>query len=186
VKTGSTMKKLGIIMFAVTLLSCNLGSDGEDDNFDSGVFFAELERRRSAWEELGINHYRFIMDVSSSAGGPSAAFVTVFPDREPEVLFWSDSGPPPFWVTSPPSNVDPDEPFWPFQGITLTELFASFDDFFRSLVESGFIIRVSYNERYHFPERMNNYFPPGGGWPTDGGGISFSITNFEVLRNSND
>ena len=182
------MKKLGIIMFAVTLLSCNLGSGSDDDSFDSRVFFAELERRRSAWEELGINHYRFTMDVGSSVTGGSLARVTVSPDREPEVLFWADNIAPPSWVTSPrpPSNVDPDEPFWPFQGITLTELFASFDDFFRSLVESGFIIRVSYNERYHFPERMYRYFPPGGGWPTDGGGSHFNITDFEDLRNSND
>jgi len=123
------------------------------------------------------------MDVGSSATGGSIARVTVLPDREPEVLFWADNIFPP-WVTSPrpPSNVDPDQPFWPFQGITLTELFASFDDVFRRSVEIGSFIRARYNERYHFPEEMYNGFPGG----ANGGGISFSITNFEDLRNSND
>lgn len=65
--------------------------------FDEAVFTSE----RAAWEAQGMRHYRFVTAFASDAvyWGPSAE-ITVFPDREPEVVIHSEqSGGGPNWET---------------------------------------------------------------------------------------
>jgi len=167
------MKKIFICMLAVGLFSCDHGSSSNSNDFDPVTFYAEFQRRKAAWEALNIDHYRFTADAGSGAFGFGITTVTVFPDREPDVDF--------IW---PPGMCNdrlpfPNNPFMPFRGITITELFVSLDNFVSELLPLGVIFTIEYNEQYHFPEKVLTWPSPG---QTDGIGSRLDITAFEDLR----
>ena len=153
------MKKLAIIMAAL-FFSCS--NEIPDEKFFD---FHEFHTRRAAWENLGIDHYRFDVSTNHTSFRNSYAYsrITVFPDRAPEIIIYEQG-------TDSPRP----EPF------TIDQRFERIYNFARDLPDGHFIL-VWYNEQYHFPEITHSglIIPPG----FDGGGFSVTrIMQFEDLR----
>jgi hypothetical protein len=67
-------------MVSLMVLSCNTLFDNLFDE-------AKFKRERAAWEAQGPRHYRFATRSRDSVDSvPFSAEITVFPDREPEVV----------------------------------------------------------------------------------------------------
>ena len=169
-KTGSAMKKLGIIMFAVTLLSCNLGS-GSDDDWDPTALKPEFRSRKTAWESQNINHYRYAVQLSTNSIGPTPiTTILVSPNRVPEIVH----------QTWPHPN-----PFGSDRLITIDDVFNLLEDNINHVLEyDDMRLVVEYDARYHFPKNVErSTFLPGGD-----GGVSWilRIFTFEDLRSSDD
>jgi hypothetical protein len=135
-------------------LSCTL--------IDSWFEEAEFKRERAAWEAQGLRHYRFVItSVISSSPDHFTAEITVFPDREPEVVIPSD------------------EPGWePYYGETIDEFYAFIADDIAGSNDVNTWREVRYNTRYHYPE----YYASGFKYPMIGGTTKIKITEFESLE----
>ncbi|MDR3160558.1 MAG: DUF6174 domain-containing protein [Spirochaetaceae bacterium] len=129
--------------------------------FDNGFDEALFRKERAAWEAQGLRHYRFVTTYSSDAfGSRPSVEITVFPDKEPEVV-----------VQREDSGIEE-----PYYGKTIDEVYQYIADEM-SNIRANYSIRIRYHEGYHYPELYS--ISPGG--DVDGGWGGFTITEFEVL-----
>ena len=133
-------------------------------------------------EKLNIDHYRFKGEPSSSSLGGELFIVTVYPDKTPKLEFWN---PNPYFPRAHDIDYYKEQPFAPFYGTTISELFVELEnDIKRQYSSNGFDFRrigvtIEYDEQYHFPKyfsiwRKGNQDP--------GYGASMRISDFEDLR----
>jgi hypothetical protein len=130
--------------------------------FDNGFDEALFRKERTAWEAQGLRHYRFVTTLVSDAvyWGPSAE-ITVFPDREPELIVSSS-----------------DDPLWtPSYGETIDEFYQYIEE---CVADSGWgeYFEVRYNKQYHYPIYYSSRMKDSS-WV--GSGQEIKITEFEPL-----
>jgi hypothetical protein len=127
-----TMVWYGVIVLLMTV-SCNT-------LFDNGFDDALYRKERAAWEAQGLRHYRFVITSSASAEAdfvpvPFTAEITVFPDREPEVvILYRDK--------------ERTEPY--FDGKTIDAIYQRIADDVATLKD--YERTVWYNKQYHYPK----------------------------------
>jgi len=182
------MKKAIIFLLAAGILSCNAGQQGQSEDgrqleqseqseqsdiFDLAVFEAE----RAAWEALGLSSYRFTAQSHFVVPFVIPFTVTVRPGAEPEIRYseWDQE--------KAEQMVDTGKIFPPLSGVTIDELYASMRELAVRNIElqedTGYKIR--YNKEYHYPEFFYDFWRPCGLPPPGATGLSFKITQFEVL-----
>jgi hypothetical protein len=141
------------IIVSLMVFSCNT-------LFDNGFDTNKLEKERAAWEAQGIRHYRYATEFSGGDGTNASVEITVFPDREPEMVEIY-------------SNYPGDSPHY---GKTI-------DEFYQYLKERAAdsqwnqYFSIRYNKQYHYPE----YYSSNVKYPWVGGGVEIEITEFEPL-----
>jgi hypothetical protein len=145
------------IIVSFMVISCPLFYDGFDE--------AEFKRERAAWEAQGLRHYRFVTTERSEATGASSSVkITVFPDREPELIS--------------PELISNDEFVWrPYYGETIDQFyqFIANDKADSKGAPRHFVIR--YSHQYHYPI----YYSSSMQYPWVGGSSEIEITEFEPL-----
>ncbi|MDR2052541.1 MAG: DUF6174 domain-containing protein [Treponema sp.] len=122
-----------------TTASC----DGDILFWDGDVFDAEFSNERAAWQAQGLRHYRFVTTPWSGSIYWKMFFkITVFPDRDPEVVVHSE---------------EPCEEK-PFYGKTIDEFYQYIANQ-RIAGEGGltYNFQVRYNKQYHYPEYLLIY-----------------------------
>jgi hypothetical protein len=170
------MKTFWLVMIAAAgLFSCGSGDTQQDDDFDFDfdTFYAEFQNEKAAWEGLNIDHYRFAGETLSHAFSQwNNIAITVFPDKEPEVMLIHG-------LNEEPCNYI--YPFNPFQGKTITEIYACIDGWLHYW-EPPKCYKVSYNKEYHYPESVyiGTKLPPN--TSVGGGETGLDIYSFQDLR----
>jgi hypothetical protein len=170
------------------------GDDGDEQKpepFDHGTFEAE----RTAWENQGMNSYRFTAQSFQDAVLTMPFTITVLPDRERAVTYNSaKAGGPPYhspyntlYETGEEWMEAIRDLFFPFEGRTIDELYGSFAAYIEDIqIQSRYTIKIQYNREYHYPEDVSITIftnDPKKGY--GGGGFSFEISMFEDLRDQN-
>ena len=161
------MKKFCIIMlFVAGLLSCS-DENQQTNEFDYEKFLNE----KAAWESLNIDHYRFIGEIVSPSAAPRGRItVTVFPDKEPEVVIKDQ-------IVSEPY------PFYHTRGKTISGIYEWYERYINWENFEVFDISIRYNSQYHYPEQIVKYLKrPETGGEAAGDGSKFYIYEFEDLR----
>jgi len=153
------VRKLLIIILTIGFLSCvnNIG------NFDFEEFLAEFQKQRAAWENLGIDHYRFTTFVHSGIRVPDFVF-TIFPHSEPTWRHLCFIDAQRDAETEARLGIivrDRENPIEIFKGRTICEFFESLEG--RILSDKAsvhgdtrFSVRfyARYNEKYFYPEEI--------------------------------
>ena len=169
--------------FTALLTSCPLSNkdDGQSSGFDFEAFFAEFQENKSAWGNLGLEHYRYTVEHSNypTIWAPPLT-LTVLPDRKPEIT--EIDGCP---VTS--QMLVQLEEFIEFLDnmklvpLTINQLYLSLEwkmqDIRYHELSHFAAYEVVYNKDYHFPEYFSVRLVQG----TGGGLTPMRITAFENL-----
>jgi hypothetical protein len=147
---------LSIVVLSCMVLSCSTGDtieslvdtkteeetedppdQGNRDLFDDTLFADE----RAAWEAGGLRHYRFVITSLDSINAvPFSAEITVYPDREPEVVVLL-------------RDKDRTEPY--FNGKTIDAVYQRIAEDAAALKDVK--IFIGYNQRYHYPTVYDCY-----------------------------
>ena len=178
------MRKIMIVIAAFSVLSiaCPNEDNKQNGGFEFEAFFAEFQENKSAWENLGLEHYCYTVEHSNNPPiwGPPLT-ITVFPNKNPEIT--EIDGCP---VTS--ERLVQLEEFiefldnWKLVPLTINQLYSSLEWYMQDIRphESPYFAayEVVYNKDYHFPEYFFVRTVPG-----TGGGLSpMRITVFEDLQ----
>ena len=167
------MKVLYIFIVSSFLFcACNLNKE----TFN----LVEFDSKRSNWEALGINSYRFTAKSELNYARMFPVTVTVIPGFEPELTYDREEV---------ENNIDKYQEhlsllsqgytFPPFFGSTIDEIFASMRSNLLEYHMTNSIVKIHYNKDYHYPEK---YFTNEEG--SKGGDVGFIVSYFEVLENN--
>jgi hypothetical protein len=177
-------KILMVTTLAALFTACTPNNDNEvqDGGFDFEAFFAEFQENKSAWENLGLEHYCYTVEHACRPPiwDPSLT-ITVFSIQEPEITEIDG------WPVTAEALVQLEEFFefldnWKRVPLTINQLYLSLEWEMQVLRphESPYFAayEVAYNKDYHFPEYFQVRPVPG----TSGGLTPTKITAFEDLR----
>ena len=195
------MKTAIIMLLAIGLFSCIPDSEQKEEgtNQKEGANQSEqsvqeeakrqelesaltdFKAEKAAWKALEIHSYRFTAYSSDYTTIPVT--ITVLPGTKPEVTYDEKR-----YTIDPHDPVNFEEPFYPFAGLTIDELYDSMEevttDYFLDYFPSGVtkIYLQQYNQKYHYPEAFYLSAYTLDGEAEDGSGLGLKITHFEVLE----
>jgi hypothetical protein len=166
------MKNTLLILVAVSILSC-VNSQSQNSSSQGKFDYVEFDSRMAAWKALEIEAYRFT--AQSFPWFPAIPVtVTVLPGLEPELTYDQDK-----IFLDQLEEISRGNPFPPFDGSTIDELFASIRLIILNVNEDK-VIRIQYNKEYYYPEEFFTNSVPA----APGGSSGITITHFEFLDNS--
>ena len=161
-----------IIMLAVCLGSCGEGNPPHGN--DNMSILDELRAHKAAWEGLGIDHYQYAVmsaEIDSLSPKPTSTYI-IFPDKNPE------------WIISQVEEdwYDLHYPGMDWKNDPIPTISKIFDNLEQNIVNAreDEIIRVKYNEKYHYPGEFGKF------WKDSGDGVGphyyYNIIEFEDWR----
>jgi len=174
------LKTMHFVILAFVLLSCDVSKDdinssGRENNVEKDIAISSSEpkefdrevheEKKTAWESLNITNYRFTAKTRTLANWQSSqGTIIVQPESEPQITIHDEES---FY-----SYV---KPFFPLEGKTINELFASINTVAEN-EEHGFY-KILYNATYNYPEEFFLSYTEG-----IGKGLWFKVSNFEILE----